>query len=103
MGAGGRLDPSQIKISKLNKTFNCSLAREIRRELRDCKSCLNLPVVFSTEQQIKALPHSKTKGSKVMPLGRPRAVNGAISYVPNMFGLMMAGYIIQSILGEKFN
>jgi tRNA A37 threonylcarbamoyladenosine dehydratase len=100
MGAGGRLDPSQIKISKLNKTFNCSLAREMRRELRSCKSCLNLPVVFSTEQQIKALPHSKKKDSDGIPSGRPRAVNGAISYIPNMFGLMMAGYIIQKILNQ---
>jgi len=103
MGAGGKLDPSQIKISKLEKTFNCSLAREIRRELRGCKSCLNLPVVFSTEQQIKAIPHSKTKDFKGVSSGRLRAVNGAISYIPNMFGLMMAGYIIQSILREKFN
>jgi len=98
MGAGGRIDPGQIKISKLNKTFNCSLAREMRRALRGCKSCLNLPVVFSTEQQIKALPHSKNKDSKGVPSGRPRAVNGAVSYIPNIFGLMMAGYIIKKII-----
>jgi len=100
MGAGGRLDPSQIKISKLNKTFNCSLAREMRRELKGCKSCLNLPVVFSTELQIKALPHSKTKDSERGFSGRPRATNGAISYIPNIFGSMMAGFIVQKILGK---
>ena len=98
MGAGGRLDPSQIKISKLNKTFNCSLAREMRRELRCCKSCLNLPVIFSTEQQIKALPHTKNKDFEGILAGRARAVNGAISYIPNIFGLMMAGYIVNKII-----
>jgi tRNA A37 threonylcarbamoyladenosine dehydratase len=56
--------------------------------------------VFSTEQQIKALPHTKNKGSEGVPSGRPRAVNGAISYIPNMFGLMMAGYIIQKLINQ---
>ena len=100
MGAGGRLDPSQIKISKLNKTFNCSLAREMRRELRGCKSCLNLPVVFSTEQQIKAIPHPEIKDSEEVSSGRPKVVNGAISYIPNIFGLMMAGFIVRKIIGN---
>ena len=98
MGAGGRLDPAKVIISRMDKTENCALAREIRKQLRNIKGSLIFPVVHSTENQIKALPHEAVNETEFAPAGRPRAVNGAISYMPNIFGLMMAGYIIQTIL-----
>lgn len=93
MGAGGRLDPTQIKISHIDETQNCALAREIRKQLRRIQASLKFPVVYSTETPIKALPHKKITNIT----GRPKAINGVISYIPNIFGLMMAGHIIQSI------
>ncbi|MCS5592821.1 MAG: tRNA threonylcarbamoyladenosine dehydratase [Gammaproteobacteria bacterium] len=98
MGAGGRLDPTKVKISRMDKTENCGLAREMRRQLRNIRASLKFPVIHSTEVQIKALPHQAVSLTELAPAGRPRAVNGAISYMPNIFGLMMAGHIIQEIL-----
>ncbi len=98
MGAGGRLDPSKVKISRMDKTQNCALAREMRKQLRRIHASLKFPVVHSTELQIKALPHQEVCATDTAPTGRPRAVNGAISYMPNIFGLMMAGHIIQTLL-----
>jgi tRNA A37 threonylcarbamoyladenosine dehydratase len=98
MGAGGRLDPTKIKISRMDKTENCALAREMRKQLRRIKASMKFPVVHSTELQIKALPHQKVDATGTAPSGRPRAVNGAISYMPNIFGLMMSGHIIQTLL-----
>jgi tRNA A37 threonylcarbamoyladenosine dehydratase len=98
MGAGGRLDPTKIKISQMDKTENCSLAREMRKQLRRIKASMKFPVVHSTELQIKALPHENVAATDTSPAGRPRAVNGAISYMPNIFGLMMSGHIIQTLL-----
>ncbi|MCH9750276.1 MAG: ThiF family adenylyltransferase, partial [Proteobacteria bacterium] len=98
MGAGGRLDPTQVKISRMDKTQNCALAREMRKQLRNIHASLKFPVVHSTELQIKALPHKAVTVTDTAPAGRPRAVNGAISYMPNIFGLMMAGHIIQTLL-----
>jgi tRNA A37 threonylcarbamoyladenosine dehydratase len=98
MGAGGRLDPTKVKISRMDKTENCGLAREMRRQLRNIRASLKFSVVHSTEIQIKALPHQELTKTELTPTGRPRAVNGAISYMPNIFGLMMAGHIIQQIL-----
>ncbi|WP_428087874.1 tRNA threonylcarbamoyladenosine dehydratase [Candidatus Thioglobus sp.] len=94
MGAGGRLDPTQIKITRMDKTQNCALAREMRKQLRNIGACMKFPVVHSTELPIKALPH---KAVNIIGAA-PRAVNGAISYMPNIFGLMMAGHIIQTLL-----
>ncbi len=98
MGAGGRLDPTQVKISRMDKTQNCALAREMRKQLRNIRASMKFPVVHSTELQIKALPHQEVCATDTSPAGRPRAVNGAISYMPNIFGLMMAGHIIQTLL-----
>ncbi len=98
MGAGGRLDPTKVKISRMDKTENCALAREMRKQLRRIHASLKFPVVHSTEVQIKALPHQEVTATDTAPSGRPRAVNGAISYMPNIFGLMMAGHIIQTLL-----
>ena len=98
MGAGGRLDPTKVTISRMDKTEYCGLARELRRQLRMKRASLKFPVVHSTEVQIKALPHEAVNVTEFSPPGRPRAVNGAISYMPNIFGLMMAGHIIQAIL-----
>ena len=98
MGAGGRLDPTKVTISRMDKTEYCGLARELRRQLRNKHASLKFPVVHSTEVQIKALPHEAVSETDLSPPGRPRAVNGAISYMPNIFGLMMAGHIIQTIL-----
>ena len=98
MGAGGRLDPTKVTISRMDKTEYCGLARELRRQLRNKRASLKFPVVHSKELQIKALPHEAITATEFSPPGRPRAVNGAISYMPNLFGLMMAGHIIQAIL-----
>ncbi|AYQ56024.1 HesA/MoeB/ThiF family protein [Bathymodiolus thermophilus thioautotrophic gill symbiont] len=100
MGAGGRLDPTKVKISRMDKTENCALAREMRKQLRRIHATLKFPVVHSTEVPIKALPHQAVTATKTAPAGRPRAVNGAISYMPNIFGLMMAGHIIQTLLNS---
>lgn len=101
MGAGGRLDPAQVQISRMDKTQNCALAREMRKQLRNIRASMKFPVVHSTELPIKALPHKAVAATGAAPAGRPRAVNGAISYMPNIFGLMMAGHIIQTLLKSK--
>ncbi len=94
-------DLTQLKSQSLamDKTENCALAREMRKTtLGVSKASLKFPVVHSTELQIKALPHQEITAIDTAPTGRPRAVNGAISYMPNIFGLMMAGHIIQTLL-----
>lgn len=95
MGAGGRLDPTRIRIVTLNQTHTCALAREMRKSLKSLGARLNYPVVFSDEPPVvKGLPHQPVGG----PAGRPRAVNGTISYMPALFGLTLAGHAIRTLL-----
>jgi tRNA threonylcarbamoyladenosine dehydratase len=95
LGAGGRMDVTRAKISTLIKTEVCPLAREMRGQMRKLGASLDYPVVYSDEPPVKGLPHQPIDGG--IP-GRPRAVNGSISYLPGLFGLMLAGFVIQQLI-----
>ena len=47
MGAGAKSDPTQIHQADLNKSYNCTLARALRKRLRKFGIHKGLPVVFS--------------------------------------------------------
>ena len=97
MGAGGRMDPTRIRVATLNQTSRCGLARELRKTLKRMGGRLNYPVVYSDEEAVKGLAHQPVGGD--VP-GRPRAVNGTISYLPALFGFTLAGVVIQSLLTD---
>lgn len=92
MGAGGRLDPTRVQVGDLMDTRVCPLAREVRSRLRRRGIERGLTVVWSDEPPLPPLPPEDTGR------GRPRAVNGSMSYLPSMFGLMLAGIVVRRLL-----
>ncbi len=98
LGAGGRLDVTRAKISTLKKTEVCPLAREMRGQIRKLGASMDYPVVYSNEIPVKGLPHQPVDGATQ---GRPRAVNGSISYLPGLFGLMLAGFVIRQFITKN--
>jgi tRNA threonylcarbamoyladenosine dehydratase len=96
MGAGNRLDPSHIKIADISKTEVCPLARLIRLRLRRENIYKPLLTVYSDEASSAPLPPQPVEGP-----GRARAVNGTISYMPALFGMMLAGAVINNLLSQK--
>ncbi len=98
LGAGNCLDVSRVRVAQLNQTQMCPLARELRRKLRALNAPLNYPVIYSDEPRHSPLPHQPVGGDAS---GRPRAVNGTISYMPALFGVMVAGVVIRRLLGES--
>lgn len=95
MGAGGRTDVRKAQISQLGKTHTCPLAREMRKHVKNLGGDLNTPVVFSTEIPVKGTAHQPVGRDGT---GRPRSVNGTISCLPGLFGLMMAGFVIEKLV-----
>ncbi len=89
MGAGNRLDPGKIKIEDIAKTSYCPLAKRVRKQLRGKGLYKGIMTVYSTESPDRRIKHEP--GSPV----------GSISYLPGIFGLTAAGYIIQKILNEN--
>lgn len=96
MGAGGRMDPTLIRVGPLARTEICPLAREMRKRLRRLGASLDYPVVYSLEIPIKGTEHRPIDSSTP---GRPRSINGTISYLPALFGLTAAGVVIRRLAG----
>lgn len=90
MGAGNRIDVTKVKIADIAKTQVCALARNIRLRLRQQGIKRGLTVVYSEETPYaKPLP-AATKGA--------RPTNGTISYLPALFGIMLAGKVLRDMI-----
>ncbi|NEX22759.1 tRNA threonylcarbamoyladenosine dehydratase [Thiorhodococcus mannitoliphagus] len=94
MGAGGRMDPTRVQVGDLMETRVCALAREVRTRLRRRGLGRGITVVWSDETPIPPLAPQNTGR------GRPRAVNGTLSYMPSIFGLTLAGLAIRRLLED---
>lgn len=90
LGTGNKLDASQLQITDISKTYNCSLARVVRKELR-CRGITHLDVLFSPELPVKP------DALETPPPGR-RSVPASIPWVPGCAGLMMGGEVIRQLI-----
>lgn len=92
MGAGGKMDPSKIRIADVFKTQECKFAQQIRKSLKKHGVERGVLCVYSEEIQPKhSLKH--TDGSNYK-----KSFYGTISYMPAMFGLTMASEVIRRII-----
>ena len=94
MGAGNKLDVSRVRLGDIAKTEVCPLAREVRHRLKRQGIDKGILTVYSDEKCKPPRPPEATSH------GRARAVNGTISYLPPLFGLMLAGAVIQNLLAS---
>jgi len=91
MGAGGKLDPSKIKMADISNTRECKFAQQLRKMLKKKGVTKGIRVVYSEEIQPKhALKH--TDGSNYK-----KSFYGTISYMPAMFGMTMAAEVIDRV------
>jgi tRNA A37 threonylcarbamoyladenosine dehydratase len=91
MGSGGKVDPTQIKISDISETTDCPLARILRKRLHRLGIRDGFSAVYSTEQPDK---------KKIVPVSGERnkaSVVGTISYMPAAFGIACASVVIRNI------
>jgi len=88
MGAGGRLDPLRLRCGDLMETRDCGLARAVRQRLRRLGYGPGVMAVWSDEP-----PRRPVR----LPCA-PRPSPGTISYLPALFGLTLAGCLLQSVL-----
>jgi tRNA A37 threonylcarbamoyladenosine dehydratase len=94
MGAGGKLDPTLIRTGDIMDTSMCKLAKQLRGHLRRNGVGRGIQTVYSIESPQPALP------PEAVAHGRPRAVNGTMSYMPSIFGLTLAGMVTNHIIGD---
>ena len=85
MGTGNKLDASRFRVSKIEQTSVCPLAKVMRRELK-LKDLHDIPVVFSDEPP---LPPCKDENGRVVP--------ASCSFVPPVCGFLLAGEVLKII------
>ncbi|MBC8535981.1 tRNA threonylcarbamoyladenosine dehydratase [Feifania hominis] len=90
MGTGNKLDPTKFRITTIDKTSVCPLARVMRRELVR-RGLGKTKVLFSTEQPT---------GRTVQQDGTRKATPGSVSWVPSCAGLMIAGAVVMELINK---
>jgi tRNA A37 threonylcarbamoyladenosine dehydratase len=95
MGAGGKVDPTQVQIGNLWKSYNCNLAYYVRKRLSQMgMRNRNLTVVWSPE---------KADQSRIIPAPEgnvKKSLIGTISYMPAVFGCAVASVVIRDLMGK---
>jgi len=92
MGSGGKWDPSRIRIDDIAKSNYCKLARMVRKRLHHLGVRDGIKVVYSDE----VVDHSvviETEGE-----ANKHSNVGTISYMPALFGCMIASVVIRDLI-----
>ena len=88
MGAGAKRNLCDIRCGDLWKSEHCTLAKNLRRLLRDERG-RKLPVIYSMEQPDKDAIRPNPQG------GKP--IIGSLGYFTATFGCYMTEYVIKNI------
>lgn len=93
MGAGGKTDATAIKIDDISKSYNCPLARLIRKRLHRLGVYNGIKVVFSDQK-----PNEESL--KFVNIENKKTTLGTISFMPNIFGVMIASVVINDLINK---
>lgn len=111
-GAGGRLDPTQIKVCDLSNTKVDPVALQVRKKLRrdhgfTANRSFHIPAVYSEEiPQKPYLTEDESadvfSGSQTFITGKGRHAPpcGTSSFVTGTFGLVAASQVVKAILNS---
>lgn len=92
MGTANKMDITQLKVTDIQKTHTCPLAKVMRRELKN-RGIKKLKVVYSEEMPLKPLPlETSAVNNKV--------INGTVMFVPATAGLMIGSEVVKDLLKE---
>ena len=91
MGAGGRLNPENLHIADISKTYNCGLARMLRKRLHKFNIRTGFKAVFSSEKVNRDVIIEEKSQNKITNVG-------TVSYMPAIFGMFCASVVIQDLI-----
>ncbi|SEJ03683.1 tRNA A37 threonylcarbamoyladenosine dehydratase [Dyadobacter sp. SG02] len=96
MGAGGKMDPTQLKVVDISKTYNCPFAQQVRKNLKKEGIYKGIKAVFSTEEQIRE-SLILTDGSNYK-----KSAYGTMPYLPATFGATCASVVLRDLIGASY-
>jgi len=117
MGAGAKLDPTQIKAGPLSRTRMCPLAKMVRKRLG--KKCVSKEFLCVYSEEPPSDPAMETlcgtgqcacsHSSPQQPdqdaspdwCAQKKRINGAAVHVTAVFGFTLAGLVIQNVVNTQ--
>lgn len=96
MGAGGKMDPTKLKVVDISKTYNCPFAQQVRKNLKKAGIYKGIKAVFSTEEQIRE-SLILTDGSNYK-----KSAYGTMPYLPATFGATCASVVLRDLIGADY-
>lgn len=96
MGAGGKMDPTKVRVSSLKNSKHCMLSKTIKKRLKKIGIKRGVTIVYSIES-LRKDTMMLTDGSDYK-----RSFYGTNSYLPAVFGLTVASVVIRDLIGEKY-
>ena len=99
MGAGAKTDPGAVKLADISKSFNCRLAKMVRKRLHKRGIYSGFKVVFS-EEMADAEAVCLDKNTKEGEAGTLTTA-GTVSYMPAIFGCHCAAEVVGEITGDR--
>ncbi len=116
MGAGGRLDPTRVRLAELCETFNDPFAKDVRKLLRlkhgiDTSRPCGVRVVFSPERRTDPHPlsYDTPDGAACVCPGKQNdfhtcdkraRIDGTAGFVTGVFGLAAASEVVRRLAGR---
>ncbi|MCF6358713.1 MAG: tRNA threonylcarbamoyladenosine dehydratase [Draconibacterium sp.] len=93
MGAGGKTDPTNVHIVDISKSYNCKLAKLIRKRLSKFGIKKGFQVVFSPEEISRKAVRAEEGQNK-------KSTVGTISYMPPIFGCFISSVVIRDLTSQ---
>ncbi|MDE6578320.1 MAG: ThiF family adenylyltransferase, partial [Muribaculaceae bacterium] len=106
MGAALKLDPTRIKVAEFWKVQGCPLARALRTKFKKSKKfpskkflCVYSDELLENKECSKEEMSEKNDDSQLISYGSTRKarINGSIHHITAIFGLTLAGLVIEDI------
>jgi tRNA A37 threonylcarbamoyladenosine dehydratase len=109
MGAGGRMDPTRVRVSDLSETHTDPFARIVRQGLRERGIEEGVAAVWTDEppNDLDAAVQSgfrcicPDKANSPNSCDRRLQVQGSVAWMPPIFGMVMAGAVANALLGRE--
>jgi tRNA A37 threonylcarbamoyladenosine dehydratase len=95
MGAGNKIDPTQVRVDDISKSYNCKLAKYTRKYLHKFGIRKGVKVVFSAEEAQQYM------GVTMVGARNKKSAPGTISYLPAVFGCTVASVAIRDLYDRK--
>ncbi len=112
MGAGGKLDPTRIRVTDISATRKDPFARIVRQELRDRGIESGITAIWSDEEPADLDAAAEASFRCICPdkelkekhsCESRHQVQGTVAWMPAMFGLTMAGVAVHQILDRPIS